>query len=249
MIPENPQSAGRSRHEYEAQLPFRLGFGKKDGHWWPPVEVDYRMRIPEMHWFYEPQPAEFLFARRLLNYPDLFERDDLYGPPSLARVIEAFGLDLPARVPPRHREDSLENPQHTRDEERGIIIARGFRTAGSAAVAGWKETKYHQREVEAQTSFVLEGNIAQGYNMNGPTVIPARADFMTDVIYRDPAVMAVNGEEAVLYTETVMNTFYENPAGKRVRQGWYVILAPQTGIATVTRLSDEGETSSIQIAS
>ncbi len=249
MIPENPQSTGRSRHVYEAQLPFRPGFAKKDGLIWPPVEVDYRMRIPEMHWFYEPQPAEFLLARRLLNYPDLFERDDLYGPPSVARVVEAFGLDLPARVPAHHREDSLENPQHTRDEERGIIIARGFRTAGAASVAGWKETKRYLREVEAQTSFVRQDNIVQGYNMNGPTVIPARADFMTDAIYRDPAVMPVNGEETVLYTETVINTYYDDPAGQRVRQGWYVILNPQTGIATVTRLSDEGETGSIQIAS
>jgi hypothetical protein len=46
--------------------------------------------------------------------------------------------------------------------------------------------------------------------------------------------MPVNGEETVLYTETVINTYYDDPAGQRVRHGWNVILNPQTGIATVT---------------
>lgn len=249
MMSERPHPVGGSRNDYEIQLPFRLGFGKKEGTWWPPVEVDYRMRIPELHWFYQPQSAEFLLARRLLKYPDLFERDDLYGPISMARVVEAFGLDLPSKIPAHHRENSLENPQHNRDEERGLIIARGLRTAGGIAIKGWQDNAYYQKEVEAQTSYVHRDRISQGYNMNGPTVIPTHADFFTDVIYRDPVMMPVAGEERVVYSETVMNTVYEDPDGNRRRQGWYVVVSPDKGEATINALSDEGEGRSIRLAS
>jgi hypothetical protein len=44
------------------------------------------------------------------NYPNLFERDESVRSAVIARVVEAFGLDLPARVPAHHREDSLEKP-------------------------------------------------------------------------------------------------------------------------------------------
>lgn len=219
----------------------------KEGLWWPDVHVDEYMRIPKSHWYYRPQPAEFLLGRRLLKYADLFDHPDLYGPASMLRVIEAFGLDLPSYVKARQDIDNIENPSHDVDALLQARMARGMRIKGTAAVPSWQGFKYVPGEVEVQTSYIRHPNIRPGFNTNGPTIIPDRADFSVDAIYRDPVMIEVEGDENIVYTEMTLNTHYLEE-GERYRQGWYVVVLPQTGGAVVTSLSGNAQASQYRVS-